>query len=464
MTRLAIQFLSLFSAVLFVYHPTTRGCSCSQAAPGTCPDIKKSGILFVGTVTDVENPADERRGADQSGLSRYRFRVDENINGVDLKEIDVYSGRGGADCSVHFQPGETYLVSPYENNGRLFATICSATQNIEDAGPLLVELRARRDRKAFASIYGTLRKTQQPYLSTRSDDFDSPLAAIAVELQGGGHTFSTQTDDDGIYRFYGIPAGTYQLEANLPANLELAQTILSEPLPPTVLPENACYQKDLDALPAGRIRGRVLGPDDKPLENADVALFRVDRYNESEMGWWEYQGERKHFEFDHVAPGSYMLVFHNSNRPDPDMPYPRTFYPGSTDLKSARPIVVDGGQQILNADIRLADGQETRALTVRVYWPQNPTPDDVYVSALGSDGSQSFAEKVSPGVFRIVLFREVRYTIYAEQDCGLRWEGNTGTPIGDRESQRMEVDGSDGVTNLNLTLQDTACKAYQTPK
>src|SRR5258708_39576199 len=86
------------------------------------------------------------------------------------------------------------------------------------------------------------------------------------------------------------------------------------------------------------------------------------------------------------------------------------------------PITIEEGQQVLNADIHVTGGPATRALTVRVQWTDNPTPDDVFVSAQAADGSQTFAKKLSAGLFQIIVFRGVRYTIYAQQDCGLRSE------------------------------------------
>ena len=181
------------------------------------------------------------------------------------------------------------------------------------------------------------------------------------------------------------------------------------------------------------------------------------------MGWWEYQDEEKgHFEFKHVSPGKYVIVFHNSNNSDPDMPYPRTFYPASPDLKSAIPITVEEGQQVLDADIHVSGGSATRTLIVRVHWTETPTPDDVFVSVQAADGSQSFAKKLAPGVFQAVVFRGMHYTIYAEQDCGRHWDGNTSTPIGNRETERLDVDGSDDRTpEVSLSLQDKTCKPYQ---
>jgi hypothetical protein len=461
MSGISIRYLLTLVAVVGFCIPVSWACSCGRSAPGTCPDIKKVGSSFVGKVIDIENPPDERRGADQSGTSRYRFRVDENISGVDVKELDVYSGRGGADCSCHFQLGDTYLVFPYRNNGRLFATICSDTRAVADAEPLLSELRARRDGKPYASIYGVLRKTQQPYTWTSSDGYDRPLTGVGVQLRGAKHILSTHTDENGVYRFYDVPADTYHFAATLPAGLELAQTILSAPQPPITLPENACYQQDINALPTGRIRGRVIGPDGTPLKNADVALFRDDRYTEDGMGWWEYQGKEKaHFEFEHVAPGRYVIVFHNSNEPDPDIPYSRTFYPASPDLKSAIPIVIGEGEQVLNADIHVSGGRPTRKLVVRVRWNENPTPDDVYLVVEASDHSRPLPEVLSPGVFRITLIRGVQYTISARQACG----GNTSMPTGDRNTDPVAVDGSDDrTTGVSLSLQDEACKPHHWP-
>jgi hypothetical protein len=462
MNRTCIRLVLIFVASWTFSAQVSRACSCSEGGPGTCPEFKKTGTSFVGTVIDIENPADERSGADQSGVSRYRFRVDENIHRVDVKEVDVYSGRGGADCSYHFQLGKTYFVNPYRKDGRFFATICSDTRPVENAEPLLSELRARRDGKSYASVYGVLRRRQRAYAWTSYEDYDRPLIGVAVELRGENQTLSAQTDQSGIYRFYGVSAGTYYFAATLPPNLKLAQTILNDPIPPITVPDHACYQVNINALPTGRIRGRVIGADGRPLKNADVALFRQDRYKEAEMGWWEFQSEEQgYFEFDLVTPGKYVVVFHNSNRSDPDIPYPRTFYPDSPDFDRALPITIGEGQQVLNADIHVAGGSPTRRLTVRVNWSESPTPDDVYVTATASAGDSPLAKEVSPGVYQLTLFRGVRYTVFAEQDCGLRWDGDTGTPIGARGTERIEVEGSDNRTEeITLSLQDKTCKPY----
>lgn len=463
--RACVRFFMVLLAFSTLCLQPAEACSCAELGPAKCPNLKELDRIFVGKVLDIENPPDERPGADQRGVSRYLFQVLENINGANEAKLDVYSGRGGADCSYHFRLGETYIVFPSTVEGKLFATICTDTRPLTNGDPLLSELRARRDGKAFASIFGVLWRTQQPYELTLYDDFDKPLAGVMVELRADDRIFTTQTDQHGVYRFYGTPAGIYRFVAVLPANLVLAQTILREPLPPVAIPDNACYEHALEALPTGRIRGRVLGADGAPIKYADVELFRSDRYTDEARGWWEFQDKDDgYFEFYHVAPGTYIIVFHNSNNADPDIPYRRTFYPGSPDLKSALTVTVADGQEFLNADIHAIGYMPTRQLIVRVHWTESPVPEDVYVFAKSSEGGMPIAERIAPGVYQFTLFHGVRYTIYASQDCGRRWEGNTSFPIGIRETEQVTVDGSDSRTpEVSLSLIDKTCRPYRIP-
>ena len=197
-------------------------CSClSGGVPqiaAHCSDSNPIGPSFVGTVIDIENPPNEQRLADQGGVSRYRFRVDENINGFEDKEIDVYSGRGRADCSFHFRMGESYFVTPYKATayltahygtkpGAWMAGICSQTQPAASAAALLADFKAR---KRGSTVEGIVRTKQPP------SEYDHGMPNITVELRGKDSTLSTQTDLDGVYRFTGIPPGEYQFAVKLP--------------------------------------------------------------------------------------------------------------------------------------------------------------------------------------------------------------------------------------------------------
>jgi hypothetical protein len=224
------------------------GCSCvMQPRAANCADLKPIGPGFIGTVIEIENPPDERRGADQTGLSRYRFRIDENISGFEEKEVDIYSGRGGADCSYHFRMGQSYFVAPFKGTaglmalygaeaGKLMASICTATQPTTSSTALMKYLRARK--RGGATIVGVLRTEPGP------DDFNHRIPGATVELRIDNATLSTQTDGDAVYEFDGVPAGTYHFALKLPADFQVAADKAAV-IPSITIADQACYAKDI---------------------------------------------------------------------------------------------------------------------------------------------------------------------------------------------------------------------------
>src|SRR5882757_5334546 len=106
--------LLIVAALIFLLPGMARACSCS--GPGPVPInllLKESDAIFVGTVVEVENSPDPDPRAPETGQTRYTFAVSEEFAGTLSGEAVVYSGRGGADCSTHFKPGEQYLVYAY---------------------------------------------------------------------------------------------------------------------------------------------------------------------------------------------------------------------------------------------------------------------------------------------------------------------------------------------------------------
>lgn len=435
--------------------------------------MKAGDVVFLGTVIDIENPAagDSKPGGAE--VTRYRFRIDERFSGPDAREVDVFSGAKDADCGYRFQKSEQYLVSPYAaEDGRLFATICSNTRPVSEARALLPQLRAMRDAERVASVFGVLRRTEPPYKAVNDDPGGVPLPHVEIKLRSRFDRFDTTTDENGVYSLYGVFAGTYQLTAILPQHLELSAP--SGPLPPLELPSGACHEYNVDALPTGRIRGSVLGPDGKALHPASVELYRTERYDESRPGWWEYQGEKGYFEFDHVGPGAYLLVFNRHNRMDPNSPFPRSFYPGTPDLNAAERIEVGEGQEILDADIQLQDGLPARQIKVRLKSARGTELRNIVVTAKADQGGNPIAYKLPNGAYQFTLLKDSRYTISASANAEShpipprhrpsRRKNNAASdsqacsPSDRVAAASVDVDGSDTATQeITLTFATPAC-------
>jgi hypothetical protein len=412
-----------------VVLPIAKACTCSQASPGKCPGLKDGDVVFLGTVTAVEdmpyaapksdNPSDSSIPPVDiiaSRLTRYHFRIDERFAGPDAAEIDIFAGGDDGDCGYRFKQGEKYLVfTQQETEGRLFATICNGTRPANEATALIPQLRAMRNGAHVASVFGVLRRADPPFLAP-ADDPDDPVPNVSLKLRSSYDRFETSTGPNGVYSFYDVHAGEYRFTANLPPRTELTQKTLTGGLPPFKIPDGACFEYNVDALPTGHIRGSVLGADGKPLPLASVELYRAGSYEDSRPGLWAFQGDKGVFDFDHIGPGDYVLVFNRANRQDPNSPYPRAFYPGVADQGDAQPIHLEDGQQLTKMNLRLKEGLPTRQIRARLKWEKGKPAGSVTVVAKADQGQNPAARRIGDGLYQFTLLESANYTISAWED------------------------------------------------
>ncbi len=475
--------LVVFLLLLPVISISSQACTCSQESPGKCPGLQKDDVVFLGTVTVVEDIAYATpHAADSSDesvkqsapvdivaarLTRYHFRIDESFAAPDAPgsttEIDVFSGGDDGDCGYRFQRGQQYVVFTHQGtDNHLFATICSGTRPVAAARALLPQLRAMRNGQRVASVFGVLRRSEPPFLAL-PDDPDEPLANVSLKLRSRDDRFETSSNSDGVYSFYDVHAGEYSFTARLPVRMELTRKSLTGGLPPFKIPNGACYEYDVDALPTGHIRGSVLGPAGKPLPLASVELYRAGTYDDSRPGLWGFQGAQGVFDLDHVGPGDYILVFNRANRMDPNAPFPRAFYPGVTDLSDARPIKLKDGQQLLKVNMQVGGGYPTRLLRVQVKWQGARPPGSVTVMAKADSGENPSAQKLADGLYQFTLLESGNYTLSAWEDLTPRRtapsHGHAGcSPPSRIEAEPVAVSGSDTeAKSIALTLISPAC-------
>jgi len=406
-------------------------CTCSQSAPGKCRGLEPGGVVFLGTVTgayavpasaggaaaaDTPASSDSQPDGSSAPIIRYHFRVQERFSGPQISAIDIFSGGDDGDCGYRFKTGDRYLVFTHEGaDGRLYSTICDGTRTAVAARALIPQLRAMRDGQRVASIFGTVRRVDPPFLDPPNAP-DPPLAHVTVHLRSRWDRFETATDSHGVYSLYDVHAGTYRFSAHLPARMELTERNLASGLHPFQLPADACYEYDVDALPSGQVRGSILGPSGRPLSLASVELYREGSYSEGRPGLWSFQGSNGFFNFDHVGPGRYILVFNRRNRLDPNLPFRRAFYPGVADISEARPIVLKEGERLLHLKMKLSHSVPTRRLRVRIRFLGGRPLGSLTLMAQASHGDNPAAHRVAPDLYEFTLLESARYTISAWLD------------------------------------------------
>jgi len=469
--------LAFVSAWLVLFSPAARSCTCSQSPPGQCPGLQPGDVVFLGTVTAMKDIAYAPPGSnDSSGvpvdivaarLTRYSFHIDERFASAnipaDVSTMDIFSGGEDGDCGYRFKENEQYLVFTHQGTeGRLFATICNGTRPASQALALLPQLRAMRSGQRVASVFGVLRRADPPFLAP-ADDPDEPLTRISLKLRSRYDRFQTNTDANGVFTFYDVHAGEYNFTADLPPRTELTQKPGAGGLSPFKIPNGACYEYDVDALPTGHIRGSVLGPSGKPLPLASVELYRAGSYRDSRPGLWGFQGATGFFDFDHVGSGQYIIVFNRTNRMDPNSPFRRTFYPGVAEQSDAKRIKLKDGQQLSNVNLRVADAYPNHSLRVRVKWQGTRPPGKVTVMAKADAGDNPAAQKIADGLYEVTLLESANYTISAWEDLSpqrlvARRGGVACAPPARIDAAPIVIQGSDSETQeVNLTFASPVC-------
>lgn len=132
---------------------------------------------------------------------------------TDAKELVVYTGHGGGDCSEPFLVGANYLVYARTIDGRLKAWGVPAAI----AGGTLRELRAIARGEPTDDLFGTIGIGSE-YGSTEDLIKSKPLAKVIVTAVGHHSArFIATTDEHGAYAFAMLPPGKYRIEADSPS-------------------------------------------------------------------------------------------------------------------------------------------------------------------------------------------------------------------------------------------------------
>lgn len=125
--KLAIAF-ALLMMTLPVASPIQKAAACSCVFPENAAEAKeRAAATFTGTVQSIGEFESDRKEAYYAAT----LSVNESWKGVDEPETVVYTS--WSSCQFDFEKGKTYLLYPYEHDGRYEVTNCSRSGEVTQA-------------------------------------------------------------------------------------------------------------------------------------------------------------------------------------------------------------------------------------------------------------------------------------------------------------------------------------------
>lgn len=338
---------------------TPSGWSCTCGAwPSAADAWAGSPVVFAGLVQRVAPDTGSALDLDYGPQTAWVL-AEEPFKGVQAKEVLVLQ-QPGHGCSPKFRPGEKYVfyLFPGMAKSTWVARGCHRTRDISRAADDLLFLRALPQSAEQTRLSGTL----HTYEDSPTDGFRvaGAVPGALVTITGAGQSLTTTTNADGVYEVYGLPAGEYKVQPEIPRGLRLqfpmpsgVRSRLYAPEPTVVLEVRKGVSVDFVLAADTRIAGRVRDPQGEPMKNVCIELESTSSKPTTSRRIFSCTEKDGTYKLEMMPPGEYRVVVNKSGLVTASSPFPKLYAPGTTDIRNARIVTILNGDVHERVDIQI---------------------------------------------------------------------------------------------------------------
>ena len=321
---------------LLAFARAAAACSCRYPGPA-CQAFWNTDAVFDATVVQIALiPRTETIGGRELRIEDklVTLQVHRSWKGPQPGTLEVTTARDGAACGFNFKQGERYLIFAHHGSeGRFTVSSCSGTKPFDGTGPSADFLASLDAPPRGGRVFGTVRIGSRVF--GRDPGYEESPTETTVRLLGDGPARTTKSAA-GQYEFSGLPEGAYRVEIETPQGHTVWSTGRDVRLPN----RRACVEENFRFSPHGRIAGRLLSRDGKPLPNVRVDVTAPDVRPHRDYGLQKDSTRTEgdgFFELKNLAPGRYIVGVNLDDLPSEYNPYARVVYPGA----AAEPHVIE---------------------------------------------------------------------------------------------------------------------------
>lgn len=346
-----IGFILLLGNIVSVF-----ACMCGKAA--TCERYNFSKTIFVGKAVGVEK-------VDKGGFETETtvFEISEMFSGERTKSIRVRN-KSGFSCDVDFTIGETYLVFANGDKRDSFGTgFCSGNMPLQYAAEQISELRKISGAAGDGRLIG--RVLEESTKRSKNEE-RSPIKdmLILITQQSSGRRYNGQTDANGRYDV-AVPPGKYIVKAVSPSNSSLTSLFEAEPME---VRSGGCVAGYFVFANDSIVAGRLLDTQGKPAPYVRVELVSVDEKSSYLGGESDQTDVDGYFSIKQIPVGKYTLSVNYNVNPNPEQPFPTTFYSSGGDRSKANILEIGFGSRVEGITWRLPSTLIEKSISGNVVW------------------------------------------------------------------------------------------------
>ena len=365
------RYTFCFFVALLLFSLTAteiNACTCAGDRPA-CEAYGEASAVFVGVVTG-DSTIPLKLGDHMYQQRLLSFVIDSAFRGAQGGVTEVITGMGGGDCGFAFKRGERYLV--YANTDpedkRLHTTICSRTRLLSEAGEDLEYIRGLSSAVPGALIYG---EAQRYRSDGDSGPQQTPMAGLKINIEGEEKQVEARTDTKGHFSVGGLPPGVYKLKISLPTGLTSSSAEQE-----IRVADRGCAKVHFGVMSDGRLSGRVLDFDGRPVPKAEIYLCKPGEKWFGSAGEIAYSDQDGLYDFKALPPGQYALGVRFDGLTRQNRPFPHFYYPGVDNIDQARIVSLGDGERIEKYDLVLPPPPAERTVNGVVLWTDGkPIPN-----------------------------------------------------------------------------------------
>jgi hypothetical protein len=359
--------LSLFLVIFLLSLRTAEACSCG-GKPTVLDAYNFADVVVVATAVSVEKAGPEKTAPPGQiavgetyvhGVKTTSMRVEQVFKGT-LKVGDemIFVQGAGADCIWTFHEaviGKKFLfyLRRIEGSTRWMAGTCGRSDLVEHAADDLLYLNNLDKVRNKTRISGTLKF----YYET-----DDSLAGRKIRIVGDKGTQELETNENGVYEIYDLPAGRYFVEPEIPKGWKLRRFSLdyspsldrkakegSLQRIPIILQPNKHAALDIMFEIDNAVRGHIYDPSGQPMQDVCLHLIPADGTEGKYLGDCTDKGGA--FEIGQIPAGAYVIVVNNDGEMTSTEPFGTFYYPKASKREEATVFNIGLGDIVENLEI-----------------------------------------------------------------------------------------------------------------